>query len=235
MTGEIELFSIIVPTLDEANNIGSALLALQPLRSAGAEIIVSDGGSSNSTLDRARGWCDTAIIAPRGRASQMNAGASIARGNILLFLHADTRLPETAGEIIDEVFRDTTLKWGRFDIAFNSSKRSLRIIAAFMNMRSRWSGIATGDQAIFVRSDTFKEINGFPDIPLMEDIALSKQLKRIAPPLCLRAKCFTSARRWEQNGLLSTVILMWMLRLAFWFGVNPSRLAAVYGYWPRDA
>ncbi len=231
---ESQTLTIVVPTLNEAAGIRSTLHALQPLRRRGVEIIVCDGGSNDATLDSARDLCDAAILAPRGRASQMNAGAAVAKSDVFLFLHADTRLPEATDTIVKEFLRDPALKWGRFDVAFDSPRLSFRIIAAFMNARSRWSGIASGDQAIFVRRDTFKALSGFPDIPLMEDIAFSKRLRVLAPPLCRREKVVTSARRWERNGVASTVIMMWGFRLAFWIGVSPSRLAALYGYPRRD-
>ena len=228
------IISIVVPTLNEETTIGSTLQKLQALRRRGVEVIVCDGGSTDRTTALVQGLCDTLRSAPRGRASQMNTGAAAAHGDILLFLHADTQLPENACDAIINALRAPEQKWGRFDIRFDSAKPAFRFIERMMNVRSRWSGIATGDQAIFVRRSTFEALQGFPNQALMEDIALSRTLKRLGPPACLRDKVTTSARRWERNGIASTVVLMWALRLAYWLGANPSKLAALYGKRSRD-
>ena len=226
--------SIIVPTLNEAAAIVDQLASLQPLRQRGAEVIVVDGGSGDGTPALAAPLADSVIGAKCGRASQMNAGAARAQGRVLLFLHADTRLPESADRLIEDGLSRRKRAWGRFDIAIEGRHSLLRVVAWFMNRRSRMTGIATGDQAIFVRQDLFERIGGFPDIPLMEDIALSRRLKRAGPPLCLRDRAVTSGRRWEAGGVLRTVVLMWRLRLAYYRGCDPGRLAAQYGYAPRE-
>ena len=224
--------SIVLPVLDEAAAIADRLAALAPLREQGAEVIVVDGGSSDETLERAARLCDRALVAPRGRASQMNAGAAASRGEVLLFLHADTRLPEGGLAAISSGLDATGHVWGRFDVEIEGRSRLLPLVAAMMNWRSRLTGIATGDQAMFVRRDAFDQVGRFPDIALMEDIALSRTLKKISPPLCLRAKARTSGRRWDKNGAARTILLMWRLRLAYFLGANPARLAANYGYPP---
>ena len=219
--------SIIVPVLDEARGIEASLEALQGLRAGGAEVIVADGGSSDGTRALAMPLADCVIDAPRGRASQMNAGAAASRGTLLLFLHADTRLPPGALDAIarlDAAGHD----WGRFDVAIAGADPLLALVAWLMNARSRASGIATGDQAIFVRRVAFEAVGGFPAIPLMEDVALSKALKRRSAPLCLRERVVTSGRRWERNGTLRTIVLMWRLRLAYALGADPHRLARRY-------
>lgn len=227
------MLSIIIPALNEAESIRSSLTRLQALRRAGAEVIVVDGGSTDDTVALARDLADAVIDAPRGRASQMNAGACKAKGELLLFLHADTLLPEDAMEQVTGALDSPDRIWGRFDVEFDSSLRLLRIVAFMMNLRSRWTGIATGDQAIFVQRRALEQIGGFPNIVLMEDIALSKLLKRLAAPVCLRSKVTTSGRRWEQNGVFKTVILMWRLRLAYFLGADPSHLAIRYIYAQR--
>ncbi|MDQ3025006.1 MAG: TIGR04283 family arsenosugar biosynthesis glycosyltransferase [Pseudomonadota bacterium] len=219
--------SIIVPVLDEARAIDAALRALQQLRAAGAEVIVVDGGSLDATRSLASPLADRVIDAPRGRASQMNAGARASRGEVLLFLHADTLLPPDALDAIsrlDGAGRD----WGRFDVAIAGAGPLLALVARLMNARSRASGIATGDQAIFVRRAAFEAVGGYPAIPLMEDVALCKALKRRSAPLCLRSRVETSARRWERHGTLRTIVLMWRLRLAYALGADPHRLARRY-------
>lgn len=225
--------SIIIPILNEAEIIVSALSALAPLRDRGAEIIVVDGGSIDGSADLARPLADFVLAGPRGRAAQMNAGASLAHGDILLFLHADTRLPAGAGELIIGSLNHSA-HWGRFDVRIESTRLLLKLVAATMNARSRFSGIATGDQGIFVRRRTFVQAGGFPDIPLMEDIALSRQLKCLSSPRCLREPVITSGRRWEKNGVLRTIFLMWRLRLAYFFGAAPAALARHYGHVRHD-
>ncbi len=221
--------SIVVPTLNEADGIAAQLAALAPLRARGAEIIVADGGSDDGTAALAQPHADRVVAAPRGRARQMNAGAAAARGECLLFLHADTRLPADADRLVAAALANGHV-WGRFDVAIEGRHPLLPLIARLMNLRSRLSGIATGDQAIFASRDAFAACGGFPDIALMEDIALSRTLKRIGPPACLRQRVRTSGRRWEQKGFWRTVLLMWRLRLAYFFGADPARLARDYGH-----
>lgn len=222
--------SIIIPVLDEGEGIAESLDALSDLRSLGNEVIVVDGGSRDATVQRARLRADRVLSAPRGRALQMNAGAVKATGDVLLFLHADTRLPAAAELLVLDGLERSQRVWGRFDVKIQGKSPLLVIVGWLMNLRSRLTGIATGDQAIFVRRDTFKSVGGFPEIPLMEDIALSKRLKRESPPLCLSQRALTSARRWEKHGVLSTVVLMWRLRLAYFLGADPKDLAQQYGY-----
>jgi len=219
--------SVIVPVLNEGESIGATLRSLQAWRSKGAEIIVVDGGSSDDTVAQARDVCDRVLDSPRGRARQMNAGAAVARGRLLIFLHADTQLPDDAFAMLDAL-ADAPRLWGRFDVRIDGAHPFLPVIAAAMNRRSRWSGVATGDQAMFVSRELFSLIGGFPDIALMEDVALSKRLRRLCPPRCLRAQVLTSGRRWLRGGVLRTVLLMWGLRLAYVLGVPPATLARWY-------
>ena len=219
--------SIIVPALDEAGGIAAALGALAPQRAAGAAVIVVDGGSRDATVARCAGRADRVIAAPRGRARQMNAGAALARAPVLLFVHADTALPAGAIDAVRAAL-ESGAGWGRFDVRIAGRSRLLPVIAALMNWRSRTTGIATGDQAIFVRAAVFREVGGFPDQPLMEDIELSSRLKRIGPPACLRERVTTSGRRWEQRGVWRTIWLMWRLRARYWLGTPAERLAEAY-------
>lgn len=224
------MLSIIIPCLNEADGIAGALTALAPLRARGAEIIVVDGGSSDGTAERAAPLADAVIGAARGRAVQMNAGAARARGEILLFLHADTLLPDAADALVIEGLERARRGWGRFDVTIAGRHPLLRIVGRLMNLRSRLTGIATGDQAIFVTRSLFTAAGGYPEIALMEDVALSKLLKRFGPPLCLRHRLTTSGRRWEENGVLRTIVRMWHLRLAYWLGADPGKLALRYGF-----
>ena len=212
--------SVVIPALNEARAIGATLAALAPLRARGHEVIVVDGGSSDGTAELAAGWCDRVLTAPRGRALQMNAGARAASGDVLLFLHADTRLPPRADELVLDC-----PAWGRFDVRIEGRHRLLKVVAWAMNLRSRLTGIATGDQAIFVRRELFP---GFPEIALMEDLALCRILKRIDAPCCLRERVVTSGRRWEARGVLRTIVLMWRLRLLYFLGASPEALARKY-------
>jgi rSAM/selenodomain-associated transferase 2 len=221
--------SIIIPVLDEAANIEAALMALAPYRERGVELIVVDGGSRDGTPARARPLADHVCVATRGRAVQMNAGRAVACGNVLVFLHADTRLPDNADALILDGLARSHRVWGRFDVRFDR-RGLLSLIAFMMNLRSRLTGIATGDQALFVTRAAFDAAGGFPPIALMEDVSLSIHLKRIGRPLCLRARAVASARRWKENGTLRTIVLMWRLRLAYFFGADPAQLARQYGY-----
>ncbi|MGH6684187.1 MAG: TIGR04283 family arsenosugar biosynthesis glycosyltransferase [Pseudolabrys sp.] len=222
--------SIIMPVLDEAAEIEAALAALAPLRMRGIEVIVVDSGSRDGTSDLARSLADRVITAPRGRAEQMNAGAAAANGDVLLFLHADSRLPEDADRLVLDRLARSGRAWGRFDMRFDNG---LGLIALMMNWRSRLTGIATGDQALFVTLTAFEHAGGFPAIALMEDVALSTKLKRISRPLALDVRVTTSARRWRKHGVIRTVLLMWRLRLAYFLGADPAKLAQVYGYAER--
>lgn len=220
--------SVIIPALDEQGVIGGLLQDLAGLRAAGHELILVDGGSHDATLQVAAPLVDRAIQAPRGRASQMNAGARAASGDVLWFLHADSRVPTDAAARLLRAC-DAGHPWGRFDVRLSGRHWALRVIETLMNLRSRLTGIATGDQGIFVRRAVFEQVEGFPAIPLMEDLALSKSLRRLARPHCIRRPALqTSSRRWEQRGILRTVLLMWRLRLAYALGTPPGELAARY-------
>ena len=220
--------SVIVPALDEAEHISAALQSLASARQRGTEIIVVDGGSSDATIAVAEPLADIVLRAPRGRAAQLNAGARSARGDVFLFMHADSLAPETVDLIIANALVGRTTAWGRFDVRIQSERRLLAVVAATMNARSRLSGIATGDQGMFVTRELFDHAGGFPLQPLMEDIALSRALKRITAPLCLREKIVTSGRRWERRGVLRTILLMWRMRLAYSLGADPAKLASQY-------
>ena len=220
---------IVVPVLDEGPILAMHLGELQRFRKRGARVVVVDGGSSDSSLAIAAGLADRAFVAPQGRARQMNAGAAVCTGDLLMFLHADTRLPHNADTLVRRATLGRT-QWGRFDVTIDSPRLVMRIVEGLMNLRSRWTGIATGDQAIFVRKDLFNRIGGFPDQPLMEDVALSTRLKRHGPPACLRERVTTSARRWERYGPWRTILLMWRLRAAYFLGADPLKLALRYGY-----
>jgi rSAM/selenodomain-associated transferase 2 len=222
--------SIIMPVLDEGEGIAAALDALADLRARGTEVIVVDGGSRDATVQRARPRSDRVILASRGRALQMNAGAEQASSDVLLFLHADTRVPADADYVVLKGLERSGRVWGRFDVKIDGRSPVLPVVAWFMNLRSRLTGIATGDQAMFVRRGAFQAVGGFPAIALMEDIALCKRLKRVSKPLCLRERVTTSGRRWEKRGVLSTIMLMWRLRLGYFFGADPKELARQYGY-----
>lgn len=240
--------SIVVPVLNEAATLPALLVHLAGWRDRGCELVLVDGGSDDDSVAIARAAGFRVIAAARGRARQMNAGARACGGAILLFLHADTRLPEAADERVRAALArglpgagehapasesrahvaPGAPAWGRFDVRIDGRPRMLRVVAALMNLRSRLTGIATGDQAIFVRRDVFAAVGGFPEQPLMEDIELSRRLLRVSRPACLRARVTTSGRRWEQRGVWRTIVLMWRLRWAYWRGVPPERLAEAY-------
>ncbi len=219
--------SIVMPVLNEAPAIAEALAALQPLRGRGVEVVVADGGSRDDTVTLARPLCDQVVCTPRGRALQMNAGAATATGDVLLFLHADTRLPDGAYALIDGAL-GTVRQWGRFDVRIDGRHPLLRLIAFMMNLRSRLTGIATGDQAIFCTRALFDRLGGFAPIALMEDIDFSRRASRFGAPVCLTARVVTSGRRWERHGVLRTVLLMWRLRLRYFLGADPGDLARDY-------
>jgi rSAM/selenodomain-associated transferase 2 len=219
--------SIVIPALNEAAGIEATLQALQELRARGVELVLGDGGSSDATPTLARPWVDAVVDAPRGRALQMNAGAARARADALLFLHADTRLPPMGDELVLQALAGGAC-WGRFDVRIEGRPWMLRVVAALMNLRSRASGIATGDQAIFVTREAFERVGGFPVQPLMEDIEISRRLKRLGRPACLGARVCTSGRRWEQRGVWRTIVLMWRLRWRYWRGESAARLAQAY-------
>ena len=219
---------IVVPVLNEAANLEGLLPDLLA-RGPGVEIVVADAGSTDGTRELMRRFPSVALVlAPRGRARQMNAGARASRGDALLFLHADTTLPAGAVSAIADALADPSVVGGRFDVRFTSPRWPFRMIAALMNWRSRWSGIATGDQGIFVRRAAFDALGGYPDIPLMEDIELTRRLKRLGRIACLDARVTTSSRKWEREGIARTILLMWTLRLFYFLGVSPARLVGWY-------
>lgn len=227
-TGHQPLLSIIVPVWNEAAGIAATLARLSLLRRRGAEVIVVDGGSQDETREAAAPYADQILISGIGRAIQMNAGAQAARCPNLLFLHADTILPDYAWEAILSAL--STHYWGRFDVTICGTHPMLRVIAAMMNFRSRLTGIATGDQAIFMRRTFYDRLHGFPVQRLMEDIEWSRRARKHGKPACLRQKVVTSGRRWERHGIWRTILLMWRLRLAYFFGADPEALARAYGY-----
>jgi rSAM/selenodomain-associated transferase 2 len=226
--------AIVLPVLNEQAVLEATLTRLVPLRERGARVIVADGGSSDRSVTIAERNADRVLTTGRGRAEQMNAGAASALADpsidVIVFLHADTQLPLDADRAIERACR-TALAWGRFDVRIDGDARLLRVVAALMNLRSRWTGICTGDQAIFAARELFTQSGGFPPLPLMEDIAFSRRARRLARPIALRDRVITSGRRWQRRGVLRTVLLMWWLRFAYFLGADPARLAATY----RDA
>jgi rSAM/selenodomain-associated transferase 2 len=221
--------SVIIPVLDEEAVLAATLAPLQALRGRGVEVVVVDGGSRDATRAIAAPLADRLLEAARGRAAQMNAGARASTGEILIFLHADTVLPANAAALASDGVASSGRAWGRFDVTIAGSDPMLAVVAFLMNARSRLTGIATGDQAMFMRRGAFEQCGGFPAIPLMEDVAMSRALKRLSPPLCLREPVRTSGRRWERLGTLRTILLMWRLRLAYFMGADPVTLARRYG------
>ena len=219
--------SIVLPVLDEAAGIAATLQVLAPLRGRGHEVVVVDGGSQDGTAALATPHADRVIASPRGRARQMNAGAALAQGDVLLFLHADTTLPPCADALIGTAIQRGA-RWGRFDVSITGDAVMFPLIAALMNLRSRLTGIATGDQALFVERQLFQQLKGYADQPLLEDIELSRRLRKIAPPACLRQRVQTSGRRWLQRGVWRTIVLMWRLRWRYWRGASPEALARAY-------
>ena len=218
---------IVMPVLDEAAGIGATLQALAPWRAAGHELIVVDGGSQDGSAALAAALADRVIEGPRGRARQMNAGAAVAQADVLVFLHADTTLPRDADRLILQALADGA-RWGRFDVRIVGHSAWLPMVAALMNLRSRLSGIATGDQAIFVERRLFEQLGGYADQPLMEDIELSRRLRAVAAPACIAERALTSGRRWESRGVWRTIWLMWRLRWRYWRGASPETLAQAW-------
>jgi rSAM/selenodomain-associated transferase 2 len=220
--------SIVVPVLNEARVLPSLLEHLQPLRRDGVEVVLVDGGSEDDGVAVATLAGCTVLRAERGRARQMNAGAAAVRGDVLLFLHADTRLPEGAMPLIDAALAGGRHEWGRFDVEFDVRTWTMHATAFGMNLRSCLTGIATGDQALFMTRAAFDAVGGFPDQPLMEDVEITARLRRRSRPACIRRPVLTSARRWESRGAWRTIFLMWRLRLEYWLGASPADLARRY-------
>lgn len=221
-------FSIIVPMLNEAPGLPRLLARLSALKLQGNEVLIVDGGSDDGSAELAMRAGFRVLSSPRGRARQMNLGAAHATGDVLLFLHADTLLPEGALITVRRSMQKSGAPWGRFDVVIDGSHSLLRVVARLMNLRSRWSGIATGDQAIFVTREAFEAVGGFPDQPLMEDIELSRRLLQRARPVCIDDPVLTSGSRWESRGVWRTVLLMWQLRWAYWRGTPADQLAQRY-------
>jgi rSAM/selenodomain-associated transferase 2 len=219
--------SIIIPCLNEGKHLERCLRELQPLRAAGHELIVVDGGSEQYLIGKMENHVDMFLRSAPGRARQMNCGASYASGEIYWFLHADCTIVEGLDKAILATAGDSA-SWGRFNVRLSGAHPLFRIIEALMNWRSRLSGIATGDQGIFVHNLLFKQVGGFPQQPLMEDIEISRRLKRLARPACLPGPLLTSSRRWESRGIVRTILLMWLLRFAYWLGANPRFLSRLY-------
>lgn len=219
-------FSIIIPCLNEAGSLNHALnhllSSIQDLSEV--EIIVCDGGSVDETLQQAGNYPVLVLNACTGRALQMNTGAQKASGKWLLFLHSDTQLPNNWMHLVEQCQSD----WGRFDVRLSGHHRLFRIIEKAMNLRSRITSVATGDQVLFFRRDFYTQLGGFPEIPLMEDIAMSKKARLSTSPCCIREPVITSSRRWEQKGILRTILLMWSLRFAYWIGIRPETLHRWY-------
>ena len=221
-------FSLVIPALNEAREIEATMVALAPWREAGDEILLVDGGSRDATVALAGPHVTRVISAPRGRARQMNVGALESTGDCLIFLHADTRLPAGAREALIALLETHDSPWGRFDVRLSGSHPLLRVVECLMNWRSRLSGIATGDQAMFIPRKRFYAVGGFPEQALMEDIELSARLRRQVRPRCLSLKVITSSRRWETQGVIRTILRMWLLRLRYFLGADPAVLARAY-------
>jgi len=220
--------SIIIPVYKEAQSLATHLPLLQSLREDGHEVIVVDGSGDVVSAASCATWVDRWLLSAPGRARQMNAGAAASTGDIFLFLHIDTRLPADAIALLEKGFASPATLWGRFDVSLSGRRRAFRVIEYMINLRSRISGVATGDQAIFASRSVFMSIDGFPELPLMEDVAISKILRRLALPLCLRSKVTTSSRRWEVYGVGRTVLLMWRIRLLYFLGVSTQTLHDIY-------
>lgn len=225
---QVSTLSIIIPVLNEAYTLRRQLPMLQGLREAGHQLILVDGGSTDGSVEVAGALVDISVTVGPGRARQMNAGAEHAAGDVLLFLHIDTTLPAKAAALVTAALKDSGRGWGRFDVKLDGRHPAFRVIAWAMNLRSRMTAVATGDQAIFVKRDLFQQIGGYPDVPLMEDVLISKTLRRISQPVCLRPPVICSSRRWQQHGIMTTIWLMWRLRLAFFLGASPAELHAQY-------
>jgi rSAM/selenodomain-associated transferase 2 len=227
VNSQVQEISIVVPILNEEDTISNCLNKLKTLRHKGYEIIVVDGGSSDNTVSLATPLCDQIIHSKKSRSIQMNTGAATASGRCFLFLHADTVLPEDIPDLLSKIENIENI-WGRFDIKLSGRAWLFRVIEKCMNVRSRLTGIATGDQVIFVGKELFAKINGYPEIALMEDIAISSLLIRYSKPVCLREKVVSSSRRWETNGIIKTIIKMWILRLLYFFQYDTNKLAKLY-------
>ena len=220
--------SIIIPVLNESELLEAQLAKLQPAREEGHEVILVDASSDTQSRVITQPWVDKICESEPGRARQMNLGAEVSTGDVLLFLHIDTTLPQNFTRLLYSALEETGSCWGRFDIELSGRAPAYRVIEGFMNWRSHLTGVATGDQAIFIRSRAFAELSGFALIPLMEDIELSKRLRKRAWPARIRVRAGTSSRRWEHAGIGRTVLLMWWLRLLYFLGISPEKLVRMY-------
>lgn len=218
--------SVIIPTLNEAACIEATLAPLQPWRDQGVEVLLSDGGSADDTVARARPLVDQVLVVEAGRARQMNAGARAARGSLLWFLHADTQCTDAALKALQAWPNEA--QWGRFDVTLSGRHYLFPVIAWLMNWRSALTGICTGDQGLVVRAEVFEGVGGFPDQPLMEDVALSRRLRALQWPRRLRCRLETDSRRWQQSGVWRTILLMWSLRWRYFRGADPAVLLRRY-------
>ncbi len=230
--------SIVIPILNESESLSRLLAHLAQLQPLPQQVILVDGGSTDDSVMLAKQTIKRLTSANKlvlnwqivestaGRAAQMNAGAALATGEVLLFLHADTLLPRDA--IAQVVAATKTAQWGRFDVRLDSDQPMLKLVSTMINLRSRLSAIATGDQAIFITRALFEQLGGYPEQPLMEDVELCKRLKGVAKPACLNSKVTTSARRWQQHGTWRTIGLMWQLRFDYWRGVSADNIKARY-------
>jgi rSAM/selenodomain-associated transferase 2 len=220
--------SVIIPIFNEVLAIQEALARLQWLTEAGHEVVVVDGGSVDESVALAQQGSVRVIRSVKGRARQMNAGARQSSGDLLLFLHIDTMLPRSGFDHLLEYIKEDEDIWGRFDARLSGEHKMFRLIETTMNWRSRITGIATGDQAIFISRRLFEHIGGFADIPLMEDVEISRRLKKLNRPICMKDAVTTSSRRWEAEGIYRTIWLMWRLRFSYWMGSDPASLAQKY-------
>lgn len=218
--------SVIIPTLNEAAGIVRTLTQVR--QSGTCEIVVVDGGSNDGTPEMTRIHADLVLSTPPGRARQMNAGARAATGEVLLFLHADTGLPPAFPTLVDHALCEPEVIGGRFDVCLDAPGWPFRLVETLMNVRSRLTRISTGDQGIFVRREAFLALGGYPEVELMEDLELSRRLKRVGKIACLRTRVTTSARRWQRHGVVRTIVRMWALRLCYFLGVSPEHLKAFY-------
>jgi len=226
----VTFITVIIPTLNEEDILPKTLQSLQVVRQKGVELIVVDGGSEDATVSIAKQFADKVLSAEPGRAKQLNKGAEYAHGKLLVFLHADTCLPSGAYKtLVQYAVQDEC--WGRFKVALNRAGRAYRMIEMMMNSRSCLTSIVTGDHTMFVSKKLFEKVAGYPDIALMEDIAISKKLKKHQALICLKETVITSARRWQENGVVSTILLMWRLRFLYFLNRSPQKLALAY----RDA
>ena len=223
----MQKYSVIIPALNEADCLTDALERLQTARGRGHEVILADGGSADATRERAQGRVDQILECDPGRGRQMNRGAEVATGGVYVFLHADTLLSSDFDRTLDNLFVSEN-DWGRFDIKLSGDQPVFRCVETMMNIRSRLTGIATGDQAIFAGRQIFQEVKGYAELPLMEDLELTARLKKRSPPVCVAEKVISSSRRWEKNGALKTILLMWKLRLRYALGHDPKALARQY-------